>query len=80
MLKDIVMPRMSDTATEGWVEKWEKAVGDAVQTGDLIATLSVDKASFELESPYDGRLAEILVKPEEVVPVFTPIARIEIEA
>jgi pyruvate/2-oxoglutarate dehydrogenase complex dihydrolipoamide acyltransferase (E2) component len=80
MLKDVIMPRMGDAATEGRVERWEKKVGDAVQMGELLAVVSVDKASYDLESPYDGRLAEVLAQPDAAVPVGTPIARIEVPA
>ena len=78
MIKEIIMPKLGDTSEEGWVDSWQKSVGDEVEMGEEIATVSVDKAAFELESPYDGKLAEILVEKETVVPVGTPIARIEI--
>ncbi len=78
MLKDIIMPRLGDTSEQGWVESWIKAVGDEVEMGEEIAQVSVDKAAFELESPYDGKLAEIVVGKEQLVPVGTVIARIEV--
>jgi len=80
VIKDIIMPRLGDTSEEGWVERWEKSVGDEVEMGELICVVSVDKAAFELESPYDGTLVEILVENESIVPVGTPIARIELAA
>ena len=76
MFKEIIMPRLGDTSTEGWIERWESSTGDAVEMGDILCIVSVDKAAFELESPYDGTLHEILVKDGEVVPVGTPIARL----
>ncbi|MHB9037239.1 MAG: biotin/lipoyl-containing protein [Armatimonadota bacterium] len=79
MLKDIIMPRLGDTSTEGWVERWEKSVAQEVEMGEVICVISVDKAAFELESPYDGRLVEVLVKDGDVVPVGTLIGRIEVD-
>lgn len=78
MLKQIIMPRLGDTSEEGWVESWKKTVGDEVEMGEVIATVSVDKAAFELESPYDGILVEIMVENETIVSVGTVIARIEV--
>jgi pyruvate/2-oxoglutarate dehydrogenase complex dihydrolipoamide acyltransferase (E2) component len=78
VLKDIIMPRLGDTSEQGWVESWSKSVGDEVEMGEEICTVSVDKAAFELESPYDGKLREILVENEVLVPVGTVIARIEV--
>lgn len=78
MLKDIIMPRLGDTSTEGWVERWEKSIDEDVEMDEVICIVSVDKAAFELESPYDGRLVEVLVKDGDVVPVGTPIARLQV--
>ena len=79
MLKDIIMPRLGDTATEGWVAEWLKSKGDEVELGETICVVSMDKAAFDLESAYDGIVEEILMQPEEIVPVGTPIARIRVE-
>ena len=79
MLADIIMPRMGDASQEAWVEEWHKAVGDAVEMGEVICVASIDKAAFDFESPYDGTLAEILVQPQEVIAPGTTIARIEVD-
>ncbi len=78
MIEDLIMPILSENSNEGWVESWEKSVGDTVKAGESICTLSVDKAAFELESPFDGVLEEILVAAGETVPVGTPIARMRL--
>ncbi len=78
MLADIIMPKMGDASSEAWVEEWNKSVGDTVEMGEVICIVSIDKAAFDYESPYDGTLAEILVKPEAVVSPGTPIGRIEV--
>ncbi len=78
MLVQIIMPKLGDTSEEGWVQSWSKSVGDEVEMGEELCILSMDKAAFELESPYDGKLVEILVENEQSVPVGTPIARIEV--
>jgi len=35
----IKMPQLSDTMTEGVVVSWEKAVGDKIERGDIVATV-----------------------------------------
>jgi len=52
----VLMPRLSDTMTEGVIAGWHKKVGDAVKKGDLLADIETDKATMELESYKDGTL------------------------
>lgn len=54
MAEEILMPRLSDTMTEGVIAAWHKKVGDKVSKGDLLADVETDKATMELESYKDG--------------------------
>ena len=45
----IKMPQLSDTMTEGVVVSWEKAVGDKIERGDIVATVETDKAIMDVE-------------------------------
>ena len=56
MAEVILMPRLSDTMTEGVIAAWHKKVGDTVKKGDLLAEIETDKATMELESYKDGIL------------------------
>ncbi len=56
MAEKILMPRLSDTMTEGVIAAWHKNVGDTVKKGDLLAEIETDKATMELESYKDGVL------------------------
>ena len=56
MAEVILMPRLSDTMTEGVIAAWHKNVGDAVKKGDLLAEIETDKATMELESYQQGVL------------------------
>jgi pyruvate dehydrogenase E2 component (dihydrolipoamide acetyltransferase) len=56
MAEVILMPRLSDTMTEGVIAAWHKKVGDSVKKGDLLAEVETDKATMELESYKDGVL------------------------
>ena len=55
----ILMPRLSDTMTEGVIAAWHKKIGDPVKKGDLLAEVETDKATMELESYKDGTLLHI---------------------
>lgn len=59
MAEVILMPRLSDTMTEGVIAEWHKKVGDTVKKGDLLAEVETDKATMELESYKDGTLLHI---------------------
>jgi pyruvate dehydrogenase E2 component (dihydrolipoamide acetyltransferase) len=59
MAEVILMPRLSDTMTEGVIAAWHKKVGDQVKKGDLLAEIETDKATMELESYQDGILLHI---------------------
>jgi pyruvate dehydrogenase E2 component (dihydrolipoamide acetyltransferase) len=59
MAEVILMPRLSDTMTEGVIAAWHKKVGDSVKKGDLLAEIETDKATMELESYKDGTLLHI---------------------
>jgi pyruvate dehydrogenase E2 component (dihydrolipoamide acetyltransferase) len=59
MAEVILMPRLSDTMTEGVIAAWHKKVGDPVKKGDLLAEVETDKATMDLESYKDGTLLHI---------------------
>lgn len=59
MAEVILMPRLSDTMTEGVIAAWHKKVGDNIKKGDLLAEVETDKATMELESYKDGILLHI---------------------
>ncbi|MCW3117582.1 MAG: pyruvate dehydrogenase complex dihydrolipoamide acetyltransferase, partial [Chitinophagaceae bacterium] len=65
----VLMPRLSDTMTEGVIASWQKNVGDAVKKGDLLAEIETDKATMELESYKNGELLYIGAKKGEKIAV-----------
>ena len=58
---NVTMPALSPTMTSGTVAKWTIAIGDMVQSGDVIAEIETDKATMEIEAIEDGVVAQILV-------------------
>ncbi len=55
----VLMPKMSDTMTEGVIAAWHKKVGDAVKSGELLAEIETDKATMDFESYQTGTLLHI---------------------
>lgn len=65
----VLMPRLSDTMTEGVIAGWHKNVGDTVKKGDVLADIETDKATMELESYKNGKLLYQGAKPGEKIAV-----------
>lgn len=63
------MPKMSDTMEEGVIAAWHKAVGDTVESGELVAEIETDKATMEYESYNDGTVLYLGAKEGEAVKV-----------
>jgi len=75
MPKEILMPALSPTMTEGKLAKWRKREGDSVKTGEILAEIETDKATMEVEAVDDGTVGRILVEEgTEGIAVNTPIA------
>lgn len=70
-MKNITMPKLSDTMTEGVLGNWLKNVGDSISKGEIIAEIETDKATMGLESFEDGILLEKKVEEGSTVPVGT---------
>src|ERR1019366_5498816 len=69
MAKDILMPLLSPSMTEGTLVKWIKKEGDAVKSGDVLAEVETDKATMDLEAFDSGILRKILVEEGSSVPI-----------
>lgn len=65
----VLMPKMSDTMTEGVIAAWHKKVGDPVKSGELLAEVETDKATMEYESYNTGTLLYIGAEAGKAVPV-----------
>src|SRR5215210_2223 len=76
----ITMPQMGDSVTEGTVLEWHKQVGDEVEADETVVEVSTDKVDAEVPAPADGVIAEILVEPDETVPVGTVLAQVAVGA
>jgi pyruvate dehydrogenase E2 component (dihydrolipoamide acetyltransferase) len=73
MAKDILMPLLSPSMTEGTVVKWIKKEGDQIKSGEVIAEVETDKATMDLEAFDSGILRKILIQEGTKVPVQSRI-------
>lgn len=74
MATRVVMPKLSDTMTEGVVIAWHKHEGDRIESGDALAEIETDKAVMDLEAFGSGTLRKILVPDHSTVPAGHLIA------
>ncbi|HHQ41920.1 MAG TPA: pyruvate dehydrogenase, partial [Chromatiales bacterium] len=70
----IRMPQLSDTMTEGVLVSWQKAIGEKVSRGDVVAQVETDKAIMDVEVFREGYLSGPRVPEGATVPVGEPIA------
>ncbi|MBB2976963.1 2-oxoglutarate dehydrogenase E2 component (dihydrolipoamide succinyltransferase) [Microbacterium endophyticum] len=74
--KDVILPELGESVTEGTVTRWLKQVGDPVETDEALLEISTDKVDTEIPSPFSGTLQEILVQEDETIEVGSVLARI----
>jgi 2-oxoglutarate dehydrogenase E2 component (dihydrolipoamide succinyltransferase) len=77
---EVTMPQMGVSVAEGTVVVWHKRPGDWVRADETICEITTDKIDCDVPAPVSGRVAELLVDPEQTVPVGTPLARIVTDA
>jgi pyruvate dehydrogenase E2 component (dihydrolipoamide acetyltransferase) len=74
--KEVVLPELGESVTEGTVTRWLKQVGDWVEVDEPLLEISTDKVDTEIPAPFAGVLQEILVQEDETVAVGAALARI----
>jgi pyruvate dehydrogenase E2 component (dihydrolipoamide acetyltransferase) len=75
MVRDLVMPQLGLTMTEGKVLRWYKNPGEMFKIGEPILEIETDKVNMDVEATDAGKLLEIVARTDEVLPVKTVIAR-----
>ncbi|MBW8017130.1 MAG: hypothetical protein FVQ82_13170 [Planctomycetes bacterium] len=66
---EVKVPIPDQTTEEVRIVGWKKAVGDAVNHGDVILEIETDKAVMEVESAGEGILLQQLVAVDDMIPV-----------
>jgi pyruvate dehydrogenase E2 component (dihydrolipoamide acetyltransferase) len=73
MIREIFMPALSSTMTEGKITSWLKSPGDKVEKGETVLIVESDKADMDVESFYEGFLAAIVTPAGDSAPVGSAI-------
>jgi pyruvate dehydrogenase E2 component (dihydrolipoamide acetyltransferase) len=61
--------------TAGGIGKFQKAVGDVINPGDVLVEIETDKAQMDFECQEEGYVAKILVNEgDKDIPIGKPIA------
>ncbi len=73
-IREVFMPALSSTMTEGKIVSWQKSPGDKVAKGEIVVVVESDKADMDVETFYEGFIATILVPAGDSAPVGSAIA------
>ena len=76
---DMPLPRLGETMEEGRIGLIIKKPGERFRRGETLLEVESDKTTVEVPALQDGVLVEWLVSSDQMVPVESAIARIEIE-
>lgn len=77
-MAELVMPKLGESIMEATILKWHKKVGDPVKQDETVLDIATDKVDSEVPSTSEGTIAEILFNVNDVVPIGTVIARINL--
>ena len=77
MPKEFRLPPMSATMVEANIVRWLKSTGESVRVGEPMLEVESDKATLEVESPYQGTLSRVLYGDGQTVPAGATIAIIK---
>jgi len=72
------IPQLGEGLQEALLVDFLKKPGDSVKRDEPIYTMETDKATTDVESPYDGTLVEWLVETGTVLEIGTEIAKMEV--
>ncbi|RJP71404.1 MAG: hypothetical protein C4532_07730 [Candidatus Abyssobacteria bacterium SURF_17] len=77
---EVKLPNLGeDAGDEAIVSVWHFEEGDEVEEGDDLVEMTTDKATFNVPSPRDGVLSEIVADEGETVRVGEVLAVLEDE-
>jgi len=76
-VKEIKIPELAESITEGTIAEWLVKKGEKVEKGDAVVELETDKVNVEVNSDYAGVLTEIISEEGDDVEVGDVIAKID---
>ncbi|SFL41944.1 2-oxoglutarate dehydrogenase E2 component [Gracilibacillus orientalis] len=76
-MKEIKVPELAESITEGTIAEWLVSEGDSVEKGDPICELETDKVNVEVNADNSGVIAEFAKNEGDDVEVGEVIAKID---
>ncbi|SFJ60523.1 2-oxoglutarate dehydrogenase E2 component [Halobacillus dabanensis] len=76
-MKEIKVPELAESITEGTIAEWLVNKGDQVEKGDPILELETDKVNVEVNADASGIIAELLKDEGDDVEVGDVIAKVD---
>lgn len=76
---EVLVPQMGEGLTEVRILELQKQPGERVRRDELLYSMETDKATLDVEAPFDGILTEWLTETGAILAVGAPIARIDTE-
>jgi pyruvate dehydrogenase E2 component (dihydrolipoamide acetyltransferase) len=77
LIHDFRLPDIGEGLSEAELLGWLVEVGDAINEGDDVATISTDKVNVDLPSPRSGVVVELPWSIGDIIPVGDVLMRIE---
>ncbi|WP_163529419.1 2-oxoglutarate dehydrogenase complex dihydrolipoyllysine-residue succinyltransferase [Halobacillus ihumii] len=76
-MKEIKVPELAESITEGTIAEWLVKEGDQVEKGDPVLELETDKVNVEVNADAGGVIAELLKEEGDDVEVGDVIAKVD---
>ena len=76
-MKEIKIPELAESITEGTIAEWLVKKGDKIEKGDPVVELETDKVNVEVNSDYAGVITEIVSEEGDDVEVGDVIGKID---
>ena len=76
-MTNVTLPPLAEGVDRASISFWYKQPGEAVKTGEDLVELVTDKATFNMPSPANGKIKELLVGEGDTASVGQIIAIIE---
>ncbi|MCM3440932.1 dihydrolipoamide acetyltransferase family protein [Metabacillus halosaccharovorans] len=78
-IKEIKMPQLGESVTEGTISKWLVSVGEKVEKYAPLAEVMTDKVNAEVPSSFSGVIKELIANEGDTLDVGDVICHIEVE-
>lgn len=71
--QEVPVPIMGESITQGVLASWNKGVGDFVSVDEVVASIETDKVTVDVNSPFSGKIVEILADEGDEIEVGGPL-------